>query len=212
MSAPVKPSEFRALISDTSATMCDNFVKTLLRLPILIYRFFNWLLDSDGNFTAAAKTEISKFSCPTGSVLMNASSTVPDGFLLCNGAAVSRTTYAALFAAIGTTFGDGDTTTTFNVPDMRSKFAIGAGTLAVAATGGAAQVSLTASHIPAHTHGVPGVDPPGGGGSGTFYVQTEQDNAGVADRDITTTSFGGSPVTPVDILPPYVALNFVIKT
>jgi microcystin-dependent protein len=46
----------------------------------------------------------------------------PEGFLPCNGAAVSRTTYAELFKAIGTTWGKGDGTTTFNVPDLRGMF------------------------------------------------------------------------------------------
>ncbi len=57
---------------------------------------------------------------PSGMVLALASTTVPSGFIKANGAAVSRTTYASLFAAIGTTFGAGDGSTTFNVPDARA--------------------------------------------------------------------------------------------
>ena len=64
---------------------------------------------------------------PTGVVLPFGGSTVPEGFLLCNGAAISRTTYAKLFAAIGTLYGAGDGATTFNLPDMRDRFAEGAG-------------------------------------------------------------------------------------
>lgn len=64
---------------------------------------------------------------PTGSVLTFAGSSIPSGFLLCNGAAISRTTYAKLFAAIGTMYGAGDGATTFNLPDMRDRFAEGAG-------------------------------------------------------------------------------------
>lgn len=59
---------------------------------------------------------------PSGLIMFYASSTLPSGFLKCNGAAVSRTTYASLFAAIGTTFGTGDGSTTFNLPDMRGYF------------------------------------------------------------------------------------------
>lgn len=59
---------------------------------------------------------------PAGMVAFFAMSTAPTGFLKANGAAVSRTTYASLFAAIGTTFGSGDGSTTFNVPDMRGYF------------------------------------------------------------------------------------------
>lgn len=58
----------------------------------------------------------------TGSIIYVAKNTAPTGYLKANGAAVSRTTYASLFAAIGTTFGVGDGSTTFNVPDLRGEF------------------------------------------------------------------------------------------
>jgi microcystin-dependent protein len=61
-------------------------------------------------------------STPPGALLAYAASTAPTGWLLCDGSAVSRTTYADLYAAIGTTWGAGDTTTTFNVPDLRGQF------------------------------------------------------------------------------------------
>jgi phage-related tail fiber protein len=59
---------------------------------------------------------------PTGQIIYVALSSAPTGYLKANGAAVSRTTYAALFTAIGTTFGVGDGSTTFNVPDLRGEF------------------------------------------------------------------------------------------
>lgn len=59
---------------------------------------------------------------PAGTVVYLARSTAPAGYLKANGAAVSRTTYAALYSAIGTTFGPGDGSTTFNVPDLRGEF------------------------------------------------------------------------------------------
>lgn len=59
---------------------------------------------------------------PAGTVFMYAGATVPTGYLRCNGAAVSRTTYAALFAAIGTRYGAGDGSTTFNLPEVRGEF------------------------------------------------------------------------------------------
>lgn len=62
---------------------------------------------------------------PTGSVHQMATTTAPAGYLKCNGAAVSRTTYADLFAIIGTTWGSGDGSTTFNVPDLRGEFVRG---------------------------------------------------------------------------------------
>jgi len=64
---------------------------------------------------------------PIGAILPFGGSTVPNGFLLCNGAAVSRTTYAALFGVIGTSFGAGDGSTTFNVPDLSESVPVGAG-------------------------------------------------------------------------------------
>ena len=62
---------------------------------------------------------------PTGQIILVAFSSAPTGYLKANGAAVSRTTYATLFAAIGTTFGVGDGSTTFNVPDLRGEFVRG---------------------------------------------------------------------------------------
>ena len=59
---------------------------------------------------------------PTGAFMFFAMNTAPTGWLKANGAAISRTTYSALFDAIGTTFGAGDGSTTFNLPDMRGEF------------------------------------------------------------------------------------------
>lgn len=65
---------------------------------------------------------------PTGMIVDYAGSAAPSGWLLCDGSAYNRTTYAALFAVIGTTYGAGDGSTTFNVPDFRGRVAVGAGT------------------------------------------------------------------------------------
>jgi microcystin-dependent protein len=65
---------------------------------------------------------------PPGMVVAFSSSSIPSAFLLCDGQAVSRTTYAALFAAIGTMYGVGNGTTTFNVPDYRGRVLVGLGT------------------------------------------------------------------------------------
>lgn len=67
-------------------------------------------------------------SAVTGMITMYAGNAAPTGFLLCDGSAVSRTTYAALFAVLSTTYGAGDGSTTFNVPDGRGRHFIGAGT------------------------------------------------------------------------------------
>lgn len=62
---------------------------------------------------------------PVGHVITVAMSTAPTGYLKCNGAAISRATYSALFSAIGTTYGAGDGSSTFNVPDLRGEFVRG---------------------------------------------------------------------------------------
>ncbi len=64
----------------------------------------------------------------TGLILPYAGSSAPTGFLLCDGSAVSRSTYAALFALTSTTYGVGDGSTTFNIPDLRSRMIVGVGT------------------------------------------------------------------------------------
>ena len=82
--------------------------------------------------------------------------TAPEGYLLCNGRAVSRTTYADLFKVIGTTYGSGDGSTTFNVPNLQGRVAVGknSGTFnTLGKTGGEESHTLTISEIPAHTHG-----------------------------------------------------------
>jgi len=72
-------------------------------------------------------SETQFISATTGMISMYAGAAAPTGFLLCDGAAVSRTTFAALFAVAGTTYGVGDGSTTFNVPDLRSSFPVGQG-------------------------------------------------------------------------------------
>ena len=79
---------------------------------------------------------------PTATIVPWSSSSVPTGFLECDGAAVSRSTYSALFAIVGTTYGAGDGASTFNLPDLQDNVAVGkSGTKALASTGGANTVS-----------------------------------------------------------------------
>jgi microcystin-dependent protein len=94
---------------------------------------------------------------PSGGILLWGAAAAPTGYVLCDGSAISRVTFAALFAVIGTTYGVGNGTTTFNVPDMRQRFPLGksaSGTgAALGDTGG------TIDHVhsgPSHTHNIAG--------------------------------------------------------
>lgn len=85
-----------------------------------------------------------------GIIKMYAGSSAPDGWLLCDGSAVSRTDYSLLYAVIGTTYGAGDGSTTFNIPDLRGRFPVGAGVnYNIGSTGGSED-----SIIPYHNHHV----------------------------------------------------------
>ena len=73
---------------------------------------------------------------PVGTVIAFAANSAPSGYLLCNGSAVSRTTYADLFATIGTTYGSGNGSTTFNLPNLTDKFIQGSGTAGTSKSAG----------------------------------------------------------------------------
>ena len=95
------------------------------------------------NFDGANLTDIE--GIPTATIIPWSDSSAPSGFLECNGAAVSRSTYAALFAVIGTTYGAGNGSTTFAVPDLQDNVAVSkSGTKNLASTGGANTVAATA--------------------------------------------------------------------
>lgn len=101
------------------------------------------------------------FLLPAGSIIDYGGSTAPSGFLSCDGSAISRTTYSRLFSAIGTTWGAGDGSTTFNLPNLQRKATIGAGGTSVSgpantvgSTGGEEKHTLATGELPAHNHGV----------------------------------------------------------
>ena len=109
---------------------------------------------------------------PTGQIIYVALSSAPTGYLKANGAAVSRSTYAALFTAIGTTFGVGDGSTTFNLPDLRGEFVRGWDD-ARGVDSGRALGSAQADDFESHTHTTNNFQETGtglrGGGSDTIY-------------------------------------------
>jgi len=93
---------------------------------------------------------------PAGIIMPFAGTAVPEGYLMCDGSAVSRSTYATLFGVIGTTFGAGDGSTTFNLPDLSGRVPLGmSSTHLLGSTGGSETVTLTEQELPAHVHEVP---------------------------------------------------------
>jgi microcystin-dependent protein len=92
---------------------------------------------------------------PAGVLLPFGGSSAPSGWLFCDGAAVSRTTYAALFTAIGTTYGAGDGSTTFNVPNPAGRVLCAvSGSHALGSVTGAETHTLSITEMPAHGHTV----------------------------------------------------------
>jgi hypothetical protein len=87
-------------------------------------------------------------AAPPGTVIMYAGKTVPAGWLLCDGRPVSRATYAALFAAVGTSYGPGDGSSTFALPNLLGRFAMGVAADAVASAGGKATLDNSHRHAP----------------------------------------------------------------
>jgi len=157
----------------------------------------------------------------TGSMLMWPTATPPTGFLLCNGSLVSRATYAALFAIVGTIFGAGDGTTTFTLPDYRNKTVLGAGDLYTAAATGGSKDAIVVSHThtttvsdPGHVHGITAAGTQqvafGTGGDLAANDQTSNTSSATTGITVTNASTGGSGTNAN--LPPYLGIFFIIKT
>lgn len=90
-----------------------------------------------------------------GSIYMYAGSTAPSGFLICDGSAVSRAIYADLYSEIGTTYGSGDGSSTFNLPDLTGRVIVGVSlNHSLGDTGGEETHSLLTSEIPSHNHSI----------------------------------------------------------
>ena len=155
----------------------------------------------------------SVFDAPTGVVHAFAGSTTPAGWLLCDGSAVSRTTYAALFSVIGTTYGTGDGSTTFNLPNLVDKFVEGSatsGTVKSAGlpniTGNALTTGLT-NRISTGTNGALGQTKPGNYtavGQGSYPIG---DHTISFDASLSSSIYGNSNT----VQPPALTMRYIIK-
>lgn len=184
------------------------------------WKIFDGTADIDVGVIDTVNHTIALKCMPAGAILPYAGATAPDGFLLCYGQVVSRTTYAALFEAIGTIYGVGDGSTTFALPDLRGRVVAGQDDMGgssanrltspidgdtLGATGGAEAIALVATNLPelllpAGT-GVPGNQTPRGVfGDGT--------NAGTIP--IAGTNPGSTGVAHQNTQPTIV-LNYLIK-
>ena len=158
---------------------------------------------------------------PVGSLTPYAgsSSSMPPGWLSCDGSAVSRTAYAALFAAIGTTYGNGNGSTTFNLPNLVNRVPVGSGgDYGRGSTGGASTVTLSIAQMPSHNHGGAGDHTHSGAlGGGRATVQSGTgitvSNAGAVESGEAgwhTHSSQGSGAAHEN-MPPYVAMPWIIR-
>ncbi len=156
-------------------------------------------------------------------------------WLICDGKAISRTTYATLFALVGTTWGSGDGSTTFNLPDFRGRVPLGGNnaslpnaknasyaTRNLAATGGEETHVLTTAELPVHTHALTDPGHAHGSNSGAFVTSTAGADAAGAGTTFRSENNTASATTGITIantgsdaahenLPPFLGVNFIMK-
>lgn len=157
----------------------------------------------DGNITTSSSSAISFL--PAGSIILFSAVTPPSGWLLLDGSAVSRTTYATLFALFGTGYGAGDSSTTFNLPNLQRRVPVGVGgsgtaTLGntMASVGGVEDNTLLYANLPQVI----------GGTISTTGVGTGATNV---LRTLTITNEGSATPTPVNNIQPSIVLAYIIK-
>lgn len=138
---------------------------------------------------------------PAGAIVSYGGSTAPTGWLLCDGSAVSRTTYSKLFSIIGTTFGSGDGSTTFTLPDLRGRFPLGvdgtAGRISSNDALGNSGGSESHDHPSTTSSGPSATTGAGSMGSAVFFGSSTHTH----DTDLAA----------LTALPPYLVVQYIIK-
>jgi len=184
------------------------------------------------DFTGANLTGIE--GIPTATIVPWSSSSVPTGFLECDGSTVSRSTYSALFAIIGTTYGSGDGSSTFGLPDLQDNVAVGkSNNKALASTGGAntvtstgnvagstANATLSESQLASHDHAANRTNS-GPGSDANFNINnaglvsqgsssnTRNAGSGNGHAHNMSANFAGDATS---VLQPYLTIIYIIKT
>lgn len=173
----------------------------------------------------AINAQVSGDTLPIGCIVPFTSDTVPENWLLCDGSAISRTDYALLFSIIGTTYGVGDGSTTFNLPDLRGRVPLGKGTgtgaggetynFELANKGGEYSHILTVGEMPSHTHiiadtenGAIRVQGYGNSSQHTGRIRTDAD-VEWTNHTLTAAPTGGGAAH--NLLQPFEVHNFIIK-
>lgn len=147
---------------------------------------------------------------PVGSINLYAGSSAPTGWLICDGSAVSRTTYADLFDVIGTTYGSGDGSTTFNIPNLKGNVPVGLDSNdtdfdTLGETGGEKEHTLTTDEMPSHNHEITIHRT---AGAGTMVAQSSGTGGSVTGSSWVIGNTGGGDAH--NNLQPYIVLNYII--
>lgn len=151
---------------------------------------------------------------PIGTVIPFAGNTVPSDWMVCDGSAISRTVYSTLFGVIGTSFGEGDGETTFNIPDLQGKVAVGVDSEdtdfdTLGETGGEKTHTLTVDEMPSHNHEL-------GYSNASVELVANGIDKGEAGRGTTSSSpkwytFNAGGGQSHNNLQPYQVVNYIIK-
>ena len=160
---------------------------------------------------------------PVGAVVAYGSSNAPKGWLSCLGQEISRSEYSDLFSVIGTTYGEGDSETTFNLPNLSGRVVVGRGegedltSRSMGDTGGSETHTLTASEMPSHTHtsnavgGTVGLITANGNNtaSGSLDTSPTEPNLYAAPAALSIDSAGSG--SPHNNMQPFAVLNYIIR-